>query len=149
MTVPKFKHIFLNLLFLALFVSFLEKDVFGLRSDTYAARVFFEYLPLTLYSGIAWHVFFYKEKSAKAFLCSIGLVYIVYIAFWLLSVDAHEYIGTRGQDSYVNDTLTPFGFCFLTFNVFLAPLVLAFNMYIFEIFFKKRFQKAAQTKTEG
>lgn len=143
---PPVKFTVFGFLLLAFISTILEGQTYKGLNPEHVTYVFMSYLPASFICALLFRSFFYKMKSTHLWLCCIAFLYFSYIGL-TLSIDRSGYSRSY-HETIVDGHLTNFGKVGMTFNVFLAPLVLAFNMYILEIFFKKRFlvKQAPQEK---
>ncbi len=148
MKTPPVKLIFFYFLLLAYFSLRFEAETFRIdhHSDQFIGA-YLSWFPVSLIFTFIFIDFFYLEKSTKQFLSFAGIFYIVYVAFRLIAQGGGGYLRNY-HEVLVDGYLTAYGIAGITFNVFLAPLVLAINMYIFDIVFKKRFQRKQQHNQE-
>jgi hypothetical protein len=122
-----------------------EAQVFGFQDNTdLVTSIFLYWFPATMIFSLAFIGFFYRAKSTKKLLIFTVIIYTAYVYVRALGTGGGGYIRSNYHELLVDGYLTNYGIAGLTFNVFLAPLVLAINMYVFDILFKKRFQRKQQ-----
>lgn len=141
---PPIKFTAFGFLLLALISTLLEAQTFKKENSELVTRMFLSYVPASFICALFFRSLFYKTKSTHLWLGCTAFLYFSYILL-NLSLDRDGYVRSY-HEHIVSGHLTNYGKVIMTFNVFLAPLVLAFNMYIFEIFFKKRFQRQRRQK---
>ena len=148
MKAPHLGKTFTHFMLLHVIALTLEMKTFRMGNAEIIVAIFFWSLLLLYLVTLLFSACFYYQKSTRSLLIVSGISYFAWLALLIGSQGGGGYVRSWHEVT-VNGYDTLYGYTMMTFNTFLAPLVLAFNMYIFEIFFKKRFQKAAQTKTEG
>ncbi|HEX2751573.1 MAG TPA: hypothetical protein VHP34_00400 [Alphaproteobacteria bacterium] len=143
MKTPPVKLVFFYLMLLGFISLNLEAEVFRFKANTELVIYMLIYwLPVTIMLALAFIGFFYQAQSTKKFLIFAAIFYAAYVLVFTFGgsggyVRHHHEIVSGGH-------YTTYGIVSLTFNFFLAPLVLAINMYVFDILFKKRFQRKQQ-----
>lgn len=127
--------------FLALSYVSVNFEAQGFHFTDEILRVYMEWIPLCFLFALTFKLCFYILKSTKAFLLSTAIFHAGFVTCCLMNGKGGGYVSFDLYEFYVGNQITAYGFASLSFNAFLAPFVLAINMYIFDILFKKRFQR--------
>lgn len=145
MSRPPVKLVFFCLMLLGIFTVTQEAKLFRfIEDDEVFSSILLSRFPGTLLFTYLFISSFYKQKSTRRFLFLAACFYAGHISLYLIiqsdgyARDYHEVV--------VDGRYTAYGVAGITFNVFLAPLVLAINMYVFDMFFKKRFLKKQHSR---
>lgn len=137
---PPVKLVFFYLILLGGFTVTQEARLFRfIENDEVFISTFLSWFPATLLFAYLFISSFYYQKSTRRFLFLAACFYAGYVSLRLiLQSDGYA---RYYHEIVVDGRYTAYGVAGITFNVFLAPLVLAINMYVFDMFFKKRFLK--------